>query len=239
MEKQITDITNAKSQAGSTPEAVVLYVKELIKNKEVMPGDLLPSEKQLQSILGVSRFALREGLARLSALGIIRIVKGKGSIISDQIDLASVKDVFLPLHIELDAKKQEDLLESRIVLEGEMTSLAAQRRTEAHLELLEQNVKQSIEALQEPNEFSELDWEFHAIISEACANLFLQQMHMVIRDQLQPILQKHAADSNQRNLIIKKHTNVLEAIRNQDAHSAKALAIENIKAFEKDYGLEE
>ncbi len=219
----------------STSEAVVNFITDRIKAGELKPGDLLPSEKMLQKQLGVSRFALREGLARLSALGIINVIRGKGSIITEQMDSNSLRNVFLPFHLHSPSKKQEDLLESRIILEGELAALAAKRRTSEHLEALRKNVDRTREVNATVEGFSQLDWEFHKIIAVAANNLFLQQMHTVISDQMQPILVKHAEQEDQRSTIVENHDNVLKAIEAQDAEKAKELAVENLKAFQKDY----
>ncbi len=230
-----TNIRSSPLGVVSTSEAVVIFISDRVKRGELKPGDLLPSEKRLQEQLGVSRFALREGLARLSALGIIKVIRGKGSIITDQMDSDSLRNVFLPFHITASDKKQADLLESRIILEGEVAALAASRRTEEHLELLRKNIDttRTIEATAEA--FSKLDWEFHKIIAIAADNLFLQQMHLVISEHLQPILEKHAEQADQRKTIVDNHELILKAIEDQNAELAKTKAIENLKAFQKDY----
>jgi GntR family transcriptional regulator, transcriptional repressor for pyruvate dehydrogenase complex len=60
----------------STADAVVNYIKERIEGGVFKPGEKLPSERLLQKELAVSRFTLREALARLSALGIIKTQPG-------------------------------------------------------------------------------------------------------------------------------------------------------------------
>ena len=74
-------------------EAVFRHLKDRIRNGELQPGDSLPSERELQAELGVSRISLREGLARLSALGLVEVSHGKGTIVSRAVSLQSVEDV--------------------------------------------------------------------------------------------------------------------------------------------------
>ena len=219
----------------STSQAVVNLFTDRIKSGEIKPGDSLPSEKLLQEELQVSRFALREGLARLSALGIIKVIHGKGAIITSDIDPDSLKNVFLPMHPSIRSGSREDLFEARLLLEGELAFLAAKRRTREHLKRFDEILVETKKRIDEPEPFGELDMAFHMTIAEAAGNSYLLQMHVVIRDQLQPILQRHARSIEQRELIMEKHTKVFEAIKRKAATKARALAIENLKVFRQDY----
>ena len=57
-----------KNSKISPSQLVVEYIKEQITSGMLKAGDRLPSERKLQEMMGVSRFALREGLARLTFL---------------------------------------------------------------------------------------------------------------------------------------------------------------------------
>lgn len=219
----------------STSQAVVNLFTEKIKSGTMKPGDALPSEKALQEQLKVSRFALREGLARLSALGIIKVVHGKGAVITEGIDPQSLRHVFLPMHPALRSERQRDLLEARVVLEGELAYLAAKRRTREHLKAFEEILDRSRAAIDDQEAFSDLDLQFHKAIAEAAGNVYLKQMHMVIRDQLQPILSRHARSGEQRQLVQGRHEAVYEAIKKKAGTRARTLAVENLKAFRADY----
>lgn len=54
-----------------------------IESKEIMPGDYLPSEKELMSIYDASRDTIRKSLVMLKQAGYIQKAKGKGSIVID------------------------------------------------------------------------------------------------------------------------------------------------------------
>ena len=81
----------------STADAVVNYIKERIEGGFFKPGEKLPSERLLQKELAVSRFTLREALARLSALGIIKTQHGKGTIVAREMNSSTLADAFIPL----------------------------------------------------------------------------------------------------------------------------------------------
>ncbi|MEM9158702.1 MAG: FadR/GntR family transcriptional regulator [Verrucomicrobiota bacterium] len=212
----------------STSQAVVNLFTDKIKTGRLKPGESLPSEKALQDQLKVSRFALREGLARLSALGIIKVIHGKGAVITESIDPESLKQVFLPMHPGLRSERQRDLLEARVLLEGELAYLAANRRTRGHLKVFEGILDRSKAALDDRDKFGELDMSFHKAIAEAANNTYLLLMHSVIRDQLQPVLNRHARSKEQREIVQAKHEAVYQAIKKKSATRARTLSEENL-----------
>ena len=62
-------------------EKVVEKLKESISKGEILPGDPLPSERQLMDDFGVSRSSLREAFRVMELLGLIESVPGKGRFV--------------------------------------------------------------------------------------------------------------------------------------------------------------
>lgn len=55
---------------------VIDYIKQQIRNRELMIGELLPPERELSEKLGVSRNSVREALKILSVIGVISSRQG-------------------------------------------------------------------------------------------------------------------------------------------------------------------
>ena len=62
-------------------EKVVEQIKNMIVQGIYKKGDLLPSEKELIEMTGVSRITVREALRLLNEAGVIETHKGKGSFV--------------------------------------------------------------------------------------------------------------------------------------------------------------
>ncbi|WP_164705064.1 FadR/GntR family transcriptional regulator, partial [Pseudomonas viridiflava] len=62
----------------AVPESALRAIRKLIAEQGYMPGDSLPSQRDLAVLLGVSRASLREALSSLSALGVVSVQPGKG-----------------------------------------------------------------------------------------------------------------------------------------------------------------
>ncbi|NLG24702.1 MAG: GntR family transcriptional regulator [Clostridiales bacterium] len=63
-------------------EMVKQYLRQQIADGRLQPGDRLPSEAELADRLGVSAITIKKALGDLSAEGVVRRVKGKGSFVS-------------------------------------------------------------------------------------------------------------------------------------------------------------
>ena len=61
---------------------VLEQVKSMIAQGVYQKGDLLPSEKELIEMMGVSRITVRKALQILSEAGVIETRKGKGSFVA-------------------------------------------------------------------------------------------------------------------------------------------------------------
>lgn len=110
-------------------EQVVQQIKNMVLNGTYKKGDLLPSEKELIKMTGVSRITVREGLRTLAEMGIIETKKGKGSIV-----LIDGKELMLQSEGEegyITFRKNFELAtNTRIVLEPEIARQAALKATE-------------------------------------------------------------------------------------------------------------
>jgi len=131
-------------QKISTVDATVNFIKKQIEEGSLRPGEQLPSERNMQKLLNVSRFTLREALAKLSALGIVEITHGKGSFVTEEMKMASLGDVFLPLFMGTSATKTIDFFEARMIIESETVKLCAERRTKNDLKNLKDILDKSI-----------------------------------------------------------------------------------------------
>lgn len=232
----------------NTAEAVVNYIKDQIRRAEVKPGDSLPSERALREQLGISRFSLREGLARLSALGIIHVRHGKRAIVTREINGTSLANVLMPFFVRNEFKVLEDLYAARLMLESETVRLAAVNRSDKDLAFIEQpleiydNIK--IESLQNENRhinssdelllFGRSDFDFHHRIVRIAENGLFLKMFEAISRQAQEFLQNLASETRHCVIAHKGHREVFKHIKNrkpEEAVRAMRLHLKTCKEF--------
>lgn len=146
-------------------------IEEAIREKKILPGTKLPSEKELCAQFAVSRTALREALRRLSARGLIDIRKGSGIYITE----LKIEDAINSLHLFYDLRFNSDLIlqiiEVRRLFEPEIARLAASNRTDADIKTLQKNLE-DLKKCNPDNTQLEVDLinRFHMNLSKSTAN---------------------------------------------------------------------
>jgi len=100
---------------------------ELLLERKLSVGDVIPKEIELAEALGVSRTVIREALTRLKMMGLIEAKKKKGSVITSP-DLFGMMSKSMNPYI-LDQETLKEIFEIRLVLEIGMADLLFHRIT--------------------------------------------------------------------------------------------------------------
>ncbi len=100
---------------------------ELLRERKLNVGDVIPKEVELAEALGVSRTVIREALTRLRIMGLIESKKKRGSVITSP-DLFGMMSKSMNPHI-LDQNTLKEIFEIRLVLEIGMADLLFHRIT--------------------------------------------------------------------------------------------------------------
>ena len=74
---------------SSLVDKVEMRLVEVFLYKELKPGDSIPKETELATLMGVSRTVIRESLNRLKTMGLVESKKHKGTIIKSP-DLSAI-----------------------------------------------------------------------------------------------------------------------------------------------------
>ncbi len=213
----------------SVVDAVEQHLKQQIATGKFQPGHQLPSERELQAELGVSRLPLREALARLQALGLIRIRHGKGAFVEKEVSTSALSDVLITLFNHQDQNRLRDLVEARGLLESEITALASQQATVAQLDALEKSLQEHVAAVEDPNLFADLDYAFHHELATIAGNSFLLLMHEALGPHIRSFLLTYSQSSEERLKAHQRNLALLHAIRSGDPKLASQRAREHLQ----------
>lgn len=213
----------------SKAEAIVQNLVERIRAGEFGPGDRLPSERQLQEEFGVGRLSLREGLARLNALGIIRVDQGKGAFVQARASSTSLAYAMTPCFSDRDMKSMEDLVQARELIEGELSALAARGRQEADIQKLEAILENPDVSLLDEKGLAGVDLAFHLEIARVANNEFLSVMLRAVRTHIHEYLLNYVRAVNDPSLVVSRHRPILQAIIDQDPDRARQVTRAHVK----------
>lgn len=196
-------------------------IKELIFSGQLKPGERLMAEREMANVLNVSRSSVRKAIQRLTNMGIISQIQGKGTFVSAYEDKLQNP---LALAIEAQDISLENLMEVRIGLESSAAYMAAKRADEADIEVLERSVHQMEQEHCLGRLGSHADTTFHMAVAIASKNPlnimimrnFYDYIYHGIRENLEGIYE----DSGNMRLTLEQHLLILEAIKKKDSESA-------------------
>jgi len=173
----------------SVPEEVFEQVAADVLSGEMQPGEALPSERRLADVLGVSRPAVREGLKRLSAAGLVEVRQGGVTTVRDFRRHAGLD--LLPRLLfrngELDTSVVRSILEARLRNGPKVAELAAERGRPELAELL----GESLRALEIEEDL--LDWQLQALkfwdhVVDSAGSIVYRLMYNAFRAAYEPAL---------------------------------------------------
>ncbi len=114
-----------RREAGQTKVylEIVRKLQRMIEQDKLVPGDKIPSERELSERLNVGRSSVREALRALELLGLIETRRGEGTFIYNFQEHKLVE--LLGSFFVLEGKTKEDLLEVKLLLEKDCIRILA------------------------------------------------------------------------------------------------------------------
>lgn len=146
-------------------------LEEMISSGVYAVGEKIPPEPELADMFQVSRNTVREAIRSLTWAGLLSVKQGDGTYVCSS-------DRF---QANMEQKYQEvslsDIKEARNCMEITITHLAAQRRSQQDLELIQKMLTKRKTLETDSKENTEADLDFHIAIAHACHNAILIDMY--------------------------------------------------------------
>lgn len=208
-------------------DQVAQHLCELIIEGEIAAGQALPSERKLAEQFDVSSVVIREALKTLSVNGLVEIRHGAGSFVTtpDQWRVAE------PI-ATLIRSGQADLLhvvETRAIIEVEISGLAATRYDAAGLQVLDEALERMVASQQDPVAHAAADLGFHRALAANAKNPVLA---LVLQPLLAPILTlmlRGARIAEATSRAVEEHRRIRDAVAMRDPAAARAAMCAHIE----------
>ncbi len=219
-------MTYIYTKVGSTEtlsNKIQSEIEKSILQKKFIPGDKLPTEKEMCEMFGVSRTALREALQMLSIQGLITIRKGSGIYVSEYDTANAVKPMSQYLEMNLDENLIIKVVEVCKMFGPQIAWMAACNRDESDIEVLEK----CLSKLRQSDKYNsthlgEIDRNFQLLICQATKNpIIALQMEPILRLMPQIWTFVYSVVDADLSETVKSHEQVFEAIRDQNAGGAR------------------
>jgi GntR family transcriptional repressor for pyruvate dehydrogenase complex len=217
-----------------TYELVSDRLVAMIREGILRPGDQLPTERELTDGFRVGRSSVREALRMLESQGVIRGASGGSFVVAEAVNPLNSS---FRLLLALDERAGlRDLFELRSILECEAAALAAERRSDADLQQMDEAIAAMSGALGEGSgdRFIDADLRFHLALAEATDNrLIVHSMHAV-RDTLRRALMTVYAIPGSPQSAIGEHRSIRAAVAVRQATRAREEMASHLARVEGD-----
>ncbi len=186
----VDDLFRIEEKRKSAVDIVVDRIKELLIEKKLKPGDMIPSEPVLATNLQVSRGSIREAMKILSAYGIVEVRRGAGTFISSS---ANQKN-FDPLlfRILVSDPDYKSLIEIREMMERGIVDLIFRNADDEDLKRLDEAMNEfdTIESqdIVDRELGDSADIEYHRIMGEITHNKIVSNIYNFIIDMFSPTI---------------------------------------------------
>lgn len=217
-------------------EEVGESIIDMIRSKELKPGDKLDSVKDLAVSFEVSQSTVREALSGLRSMGIIEMKQGQGTYIKT-FDSAKFS---LPVTTAFLMKQDDvkELYELRKILEVGTASLAAEVRKEEDLVSIEKALVIMKNASENEDLAASADTDFHIAIVHATHNELLTNLIANVRNLISETIHEtrrvlHKTEGNSEKLY-EEHEGIFQAIKNKEPDLARELMYKHLDRVNKE-----
>ncbi|PPK98409.1 DNA-binding GntR family transcriptional regulator [Kineococcus xinjiangensis] len=202
-------------EPGAPPAAERVYaaVKAAILDRSLPGGELL-TEGDIAERVGVSRTPVREGLLRLEAEGLLKLIPKRGALV-----------------VPVSPEEVEDVLEARELVETHAAAVAWPRRDQL-APVLADHLAAMHAAAQDGDTwaFMGADRAFHAAVVAAAGNAVLTRFYDSLRDRQMRMGVTRMEDEPERMTIaLREHTTLLQAARSGDEDTWRGLTREHLR----------
>ncbi|WP_228479417.1 FadR/GntR family transcriptional regulator [Microbacterium atlanticum] len=211
-------------------------IKQLILERNLRPGDPLPTEAELCETLDVSRSSVREAIRTLSTLDIVDVRHGHGTYVGGMsldpmVEALVFRGVLAP-EGSLDALRE--VVEIRLALDLAMSDRVVSALDGARTPELDAMVAEMIERAEQGETFLDADRAFHTTLFDAIGNHLAVQLVGAFWDVHTAVLpQLGLALPADIELTAQAHADMLEAARSGDLDRYRRAVIDHYAPLQR------
>lgn len=197
-------------EKASAVDHVVVEIRDLIRERGLVAGDVLPSETELATMFGTGRNTIREAVRTLKAYGLVESRQKVGAVLTDW-RTAAVRDLF-SFAMEISTDVFKDIQGFRRLTEMNLGDHLIGRIPEETLVKMERiNMLMSIQS--DPIMASEYDYQFHQTMVEAAGNRTLTEIYGMLKPVIRKLMETGKAQRKVIDAATEEHAAIIDALR--------------------------
>ena len=205
-------------------EQVLERLLDMITRREIAPGELMPSERDLMDRFGVGRPAVREALQSLDTMGLISISHGERARVSALTADTVIRQIDGVAQLLLSASPDnlEHLKQARRFFETGMVRLAAANATSGDIAELRALVDRQRESLGDADAFIAADIAFHRRIAALSGNPIFAAISGAMLNWLFNYYAEMLLWSGAEHKTLAEHATIVDRLATGDGQGAAA-----------------
>jgi DNA-binding FadR family transcriptional regulator len=209
--------------SASRHASLVAEIGKRIVSGDYQPGDALPTEAELATMLRVSRNGVREAIKVLASKGLIVSRTKQGISVRPRGHWNMLDPEILRWCVVTGQAKAfwQSVYEVRKIVEPGAAALAAVQATERDIERIAAAYAEMSAVTAGTEEATQADLRFHLAILEASNNAFVRSFAVLIETALASTIHEQNARPGAFSRGVPLHRLVLEAIRSRDPEAAR------------------
>lgn len=232
-----------KAHTANRLETLTRELTSRIVSGQYLPGERLPTERQLQEQWGVSRSVVREAMKVLSSQGLVRIEQGRGTFVShsDTAPLATQISLALrrprgrsTLGAVNGSEEWAALLDVRHVLEVAVAERAALQAGTEEIEAMQTAIDEMRQRPSQPAGYVDADIAFHHALAAATGNPLWSALLDSLNDLLRRYREVSFRGKESALAAARQHQQILDAVKERDAAAAAAAMRVHLRSSELD-----
>lgn len=188
-----------------------------------VPGQRLPSERELAPMLGVSRSTVRDALRTLTGSGYLEVRRGRNGGYFVLADWGPSSAEMVRRHLVPNWERFEALFDARTLIEPLIASTAAVRRTAQDCESITTALQEYRDA-PDREASRQADERLHRAVAEATHNPVLLGMSTRIRSRVSLNLGAEPYSDEVRRTALDQHLGLARAVVDGEPHVAAEVA---------------
>lgn len=197
--------------------------------EELKPGDLLPPERELVRMLGVSRSSVRDAIRTLELMGLLEPRQGIGTVVCNP--MPTTPDPLAAALLEK-RKKIADLLDVRRMIEPALAARAAVQASREAIVGMEDILSLQEAKIRVGDLGIEEDSRFHYAIALASDNAAVLKIVDVLMDLLRETRERSLQVEGRQEKSLAGHHRILSALKLGDAAAAESAMRRHLQEIE-------
>jgi len=223
---------------GGSPtlvDRVAEQLETLVIENALQAGDLLPPERELCALLGVSRTVVREAVRSLVARGLLEVRQGRGTIVRSPDPVLASKVITHMLRSQGAGRIAFPRVhEVRRLLEVEIAGLAAARRTDDDLREIAALLERTA-AAPDAEAWARADVAFHARLAEATHNSLFPVLLGAMAEILMELRLTAARLPDTQANAQRYHEDIFAAVQAQSPAAARKAMLRHMAEAEQSF----